>query len=166
METETGDFLAVLVAAAIAPMLAALASRVWSALIVPVVVVELLLGVLIGPDVLGLATRGELLEFLGELGLGFLFFFAGYEIRLERVRGTPLRLAAVGWIASLVLAYSLAGALHATGVVVSGLLTGSAMATTALGTLIPLLRDEEAARHPVRQPRAGGRGGRASSGRS
>ena len=104
-------------------------------------VAELLLGIVIGPDVLGLAAPTDLLEFLGQLGLGFLFFFAGYEIRFDRVRGTPLRLAAIGWVCSLVLAYSLAGLLEAGGIVISGLLTGSAMATTALGTLIPLLRD-------------------------
>lgn len=57
------------------------------------------------------------------------------------MRGTPLRLAGLGWVASLALAYSLAGVLAVTGVVLSDLLTGSAMATTALGTLIPLLRD-------------------------
>ncbi len=39
------------------------------------------------------------------------------------------------------LAYSLAGVLHATGLIVSGLLVGSAMATTAIGTLMPILRD-------------------------
>ena len=139
--TDTGDFLAVLLAAALAPILAALVTRAWSALVVPVVVAELLLGVVIGPDVLGLASQTDLLEFLGQLGLGFLFFFAGYEIRFERVRGTPLRLAVIGWVCSLALAYSLAGLLEVGGVVISGLLTGSAMATTALGTLIPLLRD-------------------------
>ena len=139
--TDTGDFLAVLLAAALAPILAALATRAWSALVVPVVVAELLLGVVIGPDVLALASPTDLLEFLGQLGLGFLFFFAGYEIRFERVRGTPLRLATIGWVCSLALAYSLAGLLEVGGIVISGLLTGSAMATTALGTLIPLLRD-------------------------
>ncbi len=141
MITETTDFLAVLVAAALAPGLSALATRAWSVLVVPVVVFELLLGVVIGPDALGLATRDNLLEFLGQLGLGFLFFFAGYEIRLDRVRGEPLRLGVVGWIASLILAYALATLLESAGVVISGLLTGSAIATTALGTLIPLLRD-------------------------
>ena len=141
MLTDTGDFLAVLLAAALAPILAALVTRAWSALVVPVVVAELILGVVIGPDVLGLASRTELLEFLGQLGLGFLFFFAGYEIQFDRVRGSPLRLAGIGWVCSLVLAYSLAGALEVSGIVISGLLTGSAIATTALGTLIPLLRD-------------------------
>ena len=39
------------------------------------------------------------------------------------------------------LAYSIGGALAAAGVVVSYLYTGSAMATTAIGTLIPILKD-------------------------
>jgi Kef-type K+ transport system membrane component KefB len=141
LEADTGSFLAVLGAAAAAPLLSLLAQRPIRSLIVPVVVVELLLGVIIGPHGLELAELGEVLEFLGQLGLGFLFFFAGYEIRFEAIRGSPLRLAVLGWVASVGLAYSLAGVLAATGVVISGLLTGSAMATTALGTLVPVMRD-------------------------
>ena len=90
---------------------------------------------------LGLAELDQLATFFGALGLAFLFLFAGYEIEFERIRGAPLRLALAGWGISLVLAYSISGVLHATGVVVSGLLTGSAMATTAIGTLMPILRD-------------------------
>ncbi len=70
-----------------------------------------------------------------------LFFFAGYEIDLERIRGAPLKLAGIGWALSLALAYGIGGALAAAGVVLSFLYTGSAMATTAIGTLIPILRD-------------------------
>ena len=40
-----------------------------------------------------------------------LFFFAGYEINFERIEGQPLKLGAIGWIISLVLAYALAGVL-------------------------------------------------------
>jgi Kef-type K+ transport system membrane component KefB len=141
LDIDTGSFLIVLGAAAAAPLLAVLAQRPVKSLVVPVVVVELLLGVLIGPQGLELAELGDILEFLGELGLGFLFFFAGYEIRFEVIRGSPLRLAAFGWVLSVALAYAIAGTLEAAGVVISGLLTGSAMATTALGTLVPVLRD-------------------------
>jgi Kef-type K+ transport system membrane component KefB len=141
LDIDTGSFLIVLGAAAAAPLLAVLAQRPVKSLVVPVVVVELLLGVLIGPQGLDLAEVGDILEFLGELGLGFLFFFAGYEIRFEVIRGSPLRLGALGWVLSVALAYAIAGGLEAAGVVMSGLLTGSAMATTALGTLVPVLRD-------------------------
>jgi Kef-type K+ transport system membrane component KefB len=80
-------------------------------------------------------------EFFGDLGLGMLFFFAGYEIDIERIRGEPLLLGLAGWVLSLVIAYSLGGVLAAFGVVVSLVYVGSALATTAIGTLIPVLSD-------------------------
>ena len=110
-------------------------------LVIPVVVIELLLGILIGPELLDIAQVDPTTEFLGNLGLGMLFFFAGYEIDFDRIRGAPLRLAGIGWGLSLLLANAIGGALAAAGVVVSYLYTGSAMATTAIGTLIPILRD-------------------------
>ena len=70
-----------------------------------------------------------------------LFFFAGYEIDFDRIRGKPIQLGAWGWALSLALAYGIGGALAAAGVVKSLLYTGSALATTAIGTLIPILRD-------------------------
>jgi len=70
-----------------------------------------------------------------------LFFFAGYEIDFQRIKGRPLELAAAGWALSLALAYGIGGALAAVGVILSFLYTGSAMATTAIGTLIPILSD-------------------------
>ena len=103
--------------------------------------VELLLGIVIGPEVLGLAETDEFIDFFSNLGLGMLFFFAGYEIDFERIKGRPLPLGALGWLLSIALAYGIGGALAAAGIVVSFLYTGSAMATTAIGTLIPILRD-------------------------
>ena len=55
-------------------------------LTIPVVVVELLIGILIRPRVLDLARVDPTTDFLGNLGLGMLFFFAGYEIDFERIR--------------------------------------------------------------------------------
>jgi Kef-type K+ transport system membrane component KefB len=107
----------------------------------PVVVLELLLGILIGPDVLDLAQSDGFTTFFSNLGLGMLFFFAGYEIDFGRIRGRPLMLAGLGWLVSLALAYGIGGVLAAAGIVLSLLYTGSAMATTAIGTLIPVLRD-------------------------
>ncbi len=114
----------------------------------PVVVMELLLGILVGPDVLDIADGDSFIKFFSNLGLGMLFFFAGYEIDFERIRGTPLRLGAIGWALSVALAYGIGGALEAVGIVISLLYTGSAMATTAIGTLIPILRDTGELRTP------------------
>jgi Kef-type K+ transport system membrane component KefB len=105
--TDTTSFLVVLAAAAAAPVAADIASRARAGLVVPVAVAEILLGALVGPDVLGLTERGEILDFLNQLGLGFLFFFACYEIEFHRIAGAPLRLALLGWLLTLVLAYGL-----------------------------------------------------------
>lgn len=135
---DTGSFFAIVVAAAAAAMLGAVAPL---RLAPPVVVLELALGILIGPELLGLARGDEFIDFFASLGLGMLFFFAGYEIDFDRIRGLPLRLGATGWAVSMAIAYALGGLLAAVGVIVSYLYVGSAMATTAIGTLIPILRD-------------------------
>ncbi|HEX3608685.1 MAG TPA: cation:proton antiporter [Solirubrobacterales bacterium] len=107
----------------------------------PVVVLELVLGIVIGPQVLDFAHSSEFIDFFSNLGLGMLFYFAGYEIDFERIKGAPLKLGALGWALSVGLAYGIGGLLAIAGVVVSFLYTGSALATTAIGTLIPILKD-------------------------
>jgi Kef-type K+ transport system membrane component KefB len=138
IEVDTGSFFAIVVVAAVAAVTVAVVPK---RLAPPVVVLELMLGIVVGPHVLGLAHSDEFIQFFSNLGLGMLFFFAGYEIDFDRIRGQPMRLGGWGWLLSVVLAYGIGGALAAAGVVVSYLYTGSAMATTAIGTLIPILRD-------------------------
>jgi Kef-type K+ transport system membrane component KefB len=138
VHVEPTDFLVVVGTAAVAGTVAAVVTG--RGLLLPAVVVELLLGVVIGPQALGLEVS-EFIQFFANLGLGMLFFFAGYEIDLRRIAGLPLRLGAIGWAISLALAYAIGGLLAAAGVVLSLLYTGSAIATTAIGTLIPILSD-------------------------
>ena len=135
------DSTSLLVIVGTAALAALIVLAISPRLVIPVVVVELVLGIAIGPQVADVAQVDPTTQFLSDLGLGMLFFFAGYEIDFERIRGRPLTLAAVGWGLSLALAYGIGGILAAAGVVVSYLFTGSAMATTAIGTLIPILRD-------------------------
>ena len=136
----TSFFLIVLSAALAAVTVVVLPPR----LAPPVVVFELLFGILIGPHVLGIARTDEFILFFSNLGLGMLFYFAGYEINFERIKGAPLRLGGWGWALSVALAYAIGGVLAILGVVDSLVYTGSAMATTAIGTLIPILRDKGA----------------------
>ena len=84
----------------------------------------------------------------------------------QRIEGRPLKLATMAWALSLALAYGLGGALAAAGVVLSYLYTGSAMVTTAIGTLIPIRQGRGRAQDPVRDLPAGGGRDRASSARS
>ncbi|HEX2265185.1 MAG TPA: cation:proton antiporter [Solirubrobacterales bacterium] len=135
---DTDSFFAIVVVAALAAITVAAVPR---RLAPPVVVLELVLGIVIGPEVLGLAEKDDFVTFFANLGLGMLFFFAGYEIDFERIRGRPMALGAAGWLLSVALAYGIGGALAAAGIVLSYLFVGSAMATTAIGTLIPILRD-------------------------
>ena len=71
-----------------------------------------------------------------------LFFFAGYELDFERLRGRPLDAgrASAGCCRSRSPTGSEAR-WRRPGIVLSLLYTGSALATTAIGTLIPILRD-------------------------
>ena len=134
---ETSALVMVIAAAVAAVIVLAVSPR----LTIPVVVLELLLGIAIGPQGFDIARVDPTTSLLGDLGLGMLFFFAGYEIDFERIKGRPLELAVMGWAISLALAYGIGGALAAAGIILSFLYTGSAMATTAIGTLIPILSD-------------------------
>jgi Kef-type K+ transport system membrane component KefB len=138
VHVDANSFLVIVVAAAAAGICVAVLEPKLS---LPVVVVELLFGIIIGPDGADLAHVDAFTDFFGNLGLGMLFFFAGYEIDIDRIRGRPLELALIGWGISLAIAYGVGGLLAAAGIVVSLLYTGSATATTAVGTLIPILRD-------------------------
>ncbi len=138
IDVDTSSFFAIVLVAAVAAVTVAVVPK---RLAPPVVVLELMLGIAIGPHVFGLAHSDSFIEFFSNLGLGMLFFFAGYEIDFGRIKGAPMKLGAWGWLLSVALAYGLGGILAAAGIVVSFLYTGSAMATTAIGTLIPILRD-------------------------
>src|SRR5512135_2080256 len=94
---DTSSFLLIVVASAVAAMIATAVRGPFSP---PVVVLELVLGILIGPQVFDLASSSHFVEFFSNLGLGMLFFFAGYEIDFDRVHGRPLVLGARGWLLS------------------------------------------------------------------
>ena len=109
---------------------------------VPVVVWEMLLGILIGPQVLGLVKAGGLLQWLGDtLGLAALFFMAGMDLDLQKVKGRPLTLALRGWVLSLGIAIVIATALHSLPIVHAPMMVALVLTTTAMGTFLPILRD-------------------------
>ena len=126
-------------AALIAPLVAGLPKRIR----VPVVVVELLLGILMGPHLLNLAQPTGLVNELSELGLTFLLFMVGFEIDLESLKGPLLHRAAKGWALSFGAGLVLMTLFHSAGIISAPpLMAAVALSTTALGILIPILRDE------------------------
>lgn len=142
---DTVAFLVIVLCAASAAVIAAVASARF---VLPVVVVELLLGILVGPHVLDWAQVDDFTTFFSNLGLGLLFFFAGYEIDFARIRGTALKLAGLGWALSLLIAHGCAAVLWLTDLIDAPVYVACAMSTTAIGTLIPILRDAGELRSP------------------
>ena len=108
---------------------------------VPEVVIQILLGILIGPYVLALAHPNTIVAALSDIGLTYLMFLAGTELDLSTMREGHLGLAASSWVVSLLLALCVGAALHATGLVVDSVVVALCLTTTALGTLLPILRD-------------------------
>jgi Kef-type K+ transport system membrane component KefB len=132
------DLVAVALVAALAPLIVA----VLPGPRVPQVVVLLLGGVLIGPHVLGVAETSSI-QLLSNIGLGFLFLLAGYELDPGLLRQQPGRLAIVGWVISAVIAIGVTAGLGAAGYIRDYVPIALALTTTALGTLLPILRDND-----------------------
>ena len=134
---ELHSLMVILTIAVLSPLLSEWIPRVR----LPLVVMEITLGILVGPQVLGWATAGPTIQVLANFGLAFLFFLAGFEIDFPAIRGRPLLLAALGWSVSLAACLAAGFSLQLSGLVDSGLIVGAALTTTALGTLMPILRD-------------------------
>ncbi|GAY10283.1 cation:proton antiporter [Pseudonocardia sp. N23] len=130
------SLLAIAAVAALAPLLLGLLP--W--LRIPQVVLLLAGGIVVGPQVLGLASPVSV-QPLADLGLGFVFLLAGYEIDQRLHRQETGRRALVAWLVSLVLAIGVTAILTVTGVVQAFVAVALAMTTTALGTLVPILRE-------------------------
>ncbi len=99
-------------------------------------------GIVFGPEVLAWITVDDSIELLSELGLGLLFFLAGMELEQRAVRGQSGKLAAIGWFGSLAVAALAAIIMTATGKIQDTLGVAIALTSTALGTLLPILRDK------------------------
>jgi Kef-type K+ transport system membrane component KefB len=126
---------------ALIAVLAPLINELPLRLRIPSVVLEIICGILVGPQVLGWVQADLGIEVLWNVGLCILFLLAGIEIDISRIRGKPLQLAVGGWIFSLALGIGAAFLLSKSGLVEAPLLVGLALSTTAIGALLPILRD-------------------------
>jgi Kef-type K+ transport system membrane component KefB len=108
---------------------------------VPVAVIEILLGIVIGPDVLGWAEVDEPVQVLALLGLAFVLFLAGFELDLHQVRGRLLRAAVLGYVCVLVAALAIGVALDRAGLITSPALAAILLSATSLALVTPVLRE-------------------------
>lgn len=107
----------------------------------PAIVLEILLGIVIGPQVLGWANVDEPVRVLALVGLAFLLFLSGIELDLRRLRGRVLRLTSVGFALSFALALVVGFGLDAAGFVRSPLMIAIILSATGLGIILPILKD-------------------------
>src|SRR5215467_2780821 len=107
----------------------------------PAIVLEIVLGIIIGPSVLGWVKPDEPVSILALIGLAFLLFLSGLEIDVRRLRGAILKLTALGFAVSFVIAIAVGLGLHAGGFVKSPLFVAIVLVATSLGVIVPVLKD-------------------------
>jgi Kef-type K+ transport system membrane component KefB len=136
-KVSTVNLIAVSVVMAVAAGIPALLPR----LPVPGVVLEIVLGAIIGPQLLGIVHPAVTLNFLANFGLGMLFLMAGFEMDPSVLRGRPLGNALTGWAVTAIVAIAASMLLFFAGVAEAPILTALAVSTTTIGALLPMLRD-------------------------
>jgi Kef-type K+ transport system membrane component KefB len=107
----------------------------------PAIVLEIVLGIVVGPSVLGWAKADLPVSILALIGLAFLLFLSGLEIDIERLRGRILKLTAIGFVVSFAIAVVVGLGLHAGGFVKSPLFVAIVLVATSLGVIVPVLKD-------------------------
>jgi len=119
---------------------------------IPVVVGEIMAGIIIGPSVLGLVNGHEpTLDLLAEIGFAFLMFLSGLEIdfsilfaasKSERRNGpSSLLLAIISFVLTLILALGVGFGLSSAGYVRDPWMMTLILSTTSLGIVVPVLKE-------------------------
>jgi Kef-type K+ transport system membrane component KefB len=140
MEAQTAlvTLMVVAIVSALAPFIVALSGR----LRLPQVVVLIVGGIVVGPQVLGWADPSSV-ALLADVGLGFLFLMAGYELELDLFAEHVGRRAVVAWFVTAGLAVAVTGMLAYVGFVDAFVPVALGLTTTAFGALLPILRDND-----------------------
>lgn len=125
----------VILSAMLAPILALLTRKY-----VPVVIWLLIFGIVISPYMLGLSEITEAIEIIRELGMGFLFLLAGFEVNTSDMRKKQGKKACMTWVISFLCAIGIS-LLITNGNIKIAIVIAIACTSTALGTLLPILKD-------------------------
>lgn len=107
---------------------------------VPSAVVEIVLGIIVGPSVLGLVHVDVAISVLSVLGLALLLFLAGLEIDARMLRRGIARLGGA-YVLSVGLAMLMALAIAQVEDIDSPVFVGFALASSTVGLIVPILRD-------------------------
>ncbi len=112
---------------------------------IPVVVGELLAGMIFGRSGFGFIPSNSLLSFFSLFGLSYLMFLSGMELDLDIFRGGRPRgrmgISMAVYVGVLTLSVAAALYLQRLGLVHSGLLVGVIVGSTALTVVVPVLKE-------------------------
>jgi Kef-type K+ transport system membrane component KefB len=122
-------------------LLAPLALGFFPRLRLPAIVLEIVLGIVIGPSGLGWVEPDLPVSILALVGLAFLLFLSGLEIDVRRLRGRILKLTAAGFTVSFAIAIIVGLGLKAGGFVRSPLFVAIVLVSSSLGVIVPVLKD-------------------------
>jgi Kef-type K+ transport system membrane component KefB len=136
-EIHFTDLLIVVVVAFAAP----LALGFFPRLRLPAIVLEIILGIVIGPAGLGWVKVDLPIQVLSLIGLAFLLFLSGLEIDLNKLRGRVLRLTALGFAVSFGIGIVAGLLFNAGGFIKSPLFIAIILVATSLGVIVPVLKD-------------------------
>ncbi len=134
------SLLVIVIISVLAPLIARLIPKQF----IPETVLLIAVGAVLGPNMLGvIQSDSEVIDFLSEIGCAFLFLLAGSEINPKSLSGSDGRHGLLAWIVSFVAGLALAFIIPFIadgnqGIIATALL----LTTTALGTLIPILKDK------------------------
>jgi Kef-type K+ transport system membrane component KefB/Trk K+ transport system NAD-binding subunit len=119
----------------------------------PIVVAEILSGIVIGRSGLDLVHTSPTLNFLAEFGFTFLMFLAGLEVSFESLRGEtknnsgrwtrPLPLAVLFFLITLTASQAVGLTLLNAGLVRDAVLMGLILSTTSMGVVVPVLKERK-----------------------
>jgi Kef-type K+ transport system membrane component KefB len=121
------------------------------ALRLPAVVLELIVGIVIGPSGLDWVHVDEPVAVLALVGLAYLLFLSGLEIEFDKLRGTLLRTALLSFVVSIVVGVGVGLVLKATNQVASPLFVAIVLSGTSLGVVVPVLKDSGVIASPFGQ---------------
>lgn len=112
--------------------------------LIPETVFLLIAGAVLGPNLAGAIELTDSVGLLSDLGLAFLFLLAGYEINPKSLTGSQGKRGLATWAVSIVMAFlfvHFASGLFANEI--ESVAVAIALTTTALGTLMPILKERE-----------------------
>jgi Kef-type K+ transport system membrane component KefB/Trk K+ transport system NAD-binding subunit len=149
---EHNPFLPLLLITILAFVVPLLANRMRR-LSLPIVVGEIMAGILIGRSGLNLVEPSATLDFLAEFGFAFLMFLSGLEIDVNLLRSSgveggkgaswkrPVPLALLIFGGTLGLGLLVSWGLAQAGMVENPVLLGLILSTTSLGVVVPVLKE-------------------------